>query len=89
MRDSVIEAIARAETDFQRAVLQEWGKRNPEPKQFSGGYLGPIDWIPTLCICSVCKTPSVIIPDEDIKPAKGFVLCPQCSQSQRPCVTNE
>lgn len=73
------EAISRAETEFQRMVLMEWGRRNPTPARIYAGYLGWLDVVPTLCVCSECETPSVIIPDPEIVPARGFVLCPNCS----------
>lgn len=71
------DAIAKA-NDWQRAVLQEWARRNPEPQKIKMGYLGFIDIVPTLCTCSRCQSPALIIPD-DQPPARGFVLCPQCS----------
>lgn len=77
------EAIGRAETDWQRSLLQEWARRNPNPPQIKAGRLGAIDIVPTLCTCSICGSPAVIIPAGDIKPARGFVLCPQCSSKQR------
>jgi hypothetical protein len=73
------DAIARAETPFQKAVLEEWARRNPQPAQIKAGHLGYIDVVPTLCMCGRCRTPAIIIPDPEIKPARGFVLCPQCS----------
>jgi hypothetical protein len=73
------ETIGRAETDWQRSLLQEWGRRNPTPNRIKAGYLGFIDIVPTLCTCSVCGTPSVIMPAHEITPSRGFVLCPQCS----------
>lgn len=71
------DAISRA-NDWQRAVLQEWARRNPEPQKIKMGYLGFIEIVPTLCTCSVCHSPALIIPD-DQPPARGFVLCSQCS----------
>lgn len=76
------ETFERAETEWQRQVLREWGRRNAKPAQIMAGCLGAIDVVPTLCICSRCETPAVIIPDQEIVPARGFVLCPQCSMQQ-------
>jgi hypothetical protein len=76
------DTIARAETEWQRSLLQEWGRRNPKPNRIKAGYLGFIDIVPTLCQCSACGTPSVIMPAHEIAPSRGFVLCPQCSAAK-------
>lgn len=81
------EAIGRSESDWQRSVLQEWARRNPKPLQIKAGHLGMVDIVPTLCTCGRCRSPAIIIPDNKIKPARGFVLCPQCSQSTSGAVT--
>jgi len=72
------EAMARA-NDWQRMVLQEWSRRNPEPQRIKmGRRFGFVDIVPTLCICSVCRSRALIIPN-DQPPSRGFVLCPRCS----------
>jgi len=75
------ETIDRAESEFQRMALIEWGKRNPLPARINAGYLGWLDVVPTLCYCTECRSPSLIIPDPAIVPARGFVLCPNCSMA--------
>jgi hypothetical protein len=37
------EAIGHAQTDWQRSLLQEWGRRNPKPLQIKAGHLGVIE----------------------------------------------
>jgi hypothetical protein len=71
------DAMDRAETDFQRNALREWARRNPTPNTIGKP---PIDLVPTLCICSKCSAPSLIIPDDE-PPARGFVLCPNMFSS--------
>lgn len=71
------EALGRAKSDFQRAVLQEWDRRNPRPLMIKA--TPPMPIVPTLCVCLKCRGDAIIIPDQEIIPARGFVLCPVCS----------
>jgi hypothetical protein len=80
VRDRLPDAMERATTDFQRAVLAEWGRRNPrESRTILGTKQHPIEIVPSPCTCTNCKSVAVIIPDNSIEPARGFVLCPRCS----------
>lgn len=80
--DRFARALERATTDWQRSLMQEWFKRNPEPLCF-GNARAPLDRlnfiVPTACTCLECGSPSVIMPCQEIEPARGFVLCPNCS----------
>lgn len=75
------DAIARSETDWQRLLLQEWRRQHPTPSRIKAGHLGLVDVVPTPCTCGRCKSPAMIIPNDEIVPARGFVLCPNCCQS--------
>lgn len=76
---SIASAIESATSDWQRMVIQEWARRNPAPARIKAGHLGWVELTPMACTCSRCAAPSVIIPDQSILPARGFVLCPNCS----------
>jgi hypothetical protein len=85
------EAIQRAETDWQRTVMREWGVRNPKPMQIHAGALGVIELVPTPCHCVKCETPAVIFPGAGPKvpESQGYCLCPRCSlKSEAPQAVN-
>lgn len=67
-------ALERCETDWQRVVMREWCRLNPS--------LVAQEIVPTACTCLNCRTPSLIIPDLEIKPQRAYVICPRCSKPE-------
>lgn len=84
MPSALEQAIARAETDWQRAAIAEWARLHPKPKSGIFGRLGLIEFVPIPCGCTRCGTPSLIVPVEtdELPESAGYCLCPQCSSPQ-------
>ena len=79
------DALLRCTDDWQRLVIDEWGRRHPQ------GAVAPPGFAPTPCICLYCKGPAVIFPGETkyLPENQGYCLCPRCSMPSQPATADE
>jgi hypothetical protein len=72
-------------TPWQRAVIAEWHRRNPQPVEMTYGTL-TVRCVPRGAYCLGCGTQGVQFPADDLKAkiasgadCNGYFICPQCS----------
>lgn len=71
---------------WQRAVIEEWCRRHPEPRVLTFGKGKgqlTVNMVPRGVYCARCRTPSVLFPGDpeinEVENNKGYCICPKCS----------